>query len=359
MRTHLLLTMAILALFSSNTVLAETPEKPKSRVGLDCGNNAYYPFTGELNTEFTKYQEGWVDIRLTVENDESVTDVEIVNSFGNPNFSKAASDFIPKCKYVGIKDNSEFRLPLKNVPIRYYFSIRKNERETGASKQIYNQLKNAQDLTEAGDLDAAEAALDKVEGEVNTIYEIMHMLIRRSAIMIKREQTDLALRYLQTLSRSKDYIEPAEYAQLLRLRLGLELAQGLLVNAESTLTTLQAEKISLDGDPMLAGLNQLRAVAQSDQPMAVSGELPTACRPVICDPAKPSWSYKPVRRSVALTNVTGKLDEVSIRCDRRTFRTKAEADVSWTIPASWGTCSVSVAGEPGAKFTLIDENPAK
>jgi hypothetical protein len=158
---------------------------------------------------------------------------------------------------------------------------------------------------------------------------------------------------------SKEYLEPAEYIQLLRLRLGLELAQGLLNDAESTLTQLQAEKISLDGDPMLAGLSQLRAVAQSGQPMAVSGKLPTACRPVICDPAKPSWSYKPVHRNVALTNVTGKLDDVSIRCDRRTFRTKAEADVSWAIPASWGKCSVSITGEPGATFTLIDEEPAK
>ncbi|MBP7334961.1 TonB family protein [Niveispirillum sp.] len=315
-----------------------------------CNGNQSYP-----EIEARGEREGWVDLRFTSKADGSIADITIRSLFGSTDFAEAAARALAKCRIVNPQQENGVAVDTANVPMRFFYRISTPGRTN--TPGIAEKMQKVQSLLTAGDLDGAETLLDEVEAESTRIHEVANALLRRSVIMVKRGRSDIALRYVQQMPMNSNVIATTDSGGLLRTRLGIELTLGLVADAEETATKLEQEGIDLKGDPLLEGLNRLRAIGQSGQPLGVSGRIPTECRPVICDMAKPDWSYVPTHRMLSLTNVNGRVDMVSIRCNRKTYETKAAADVTWSVPAKWGNCQISVSGDPGTTFTLIDEMP--
>ena len=54
-----------------------------------------------------------------------------------------------------------------------------------------------------------------------------------------------------------------------------------------------------------------------------------------------------------MANVRGRVDVVDVRCELGTKRYDSfPIDGVWQVPASWGTCGVSIKGEPGTTFVF-------
>ena len=68
--------------------------------------------------------------------------------------------------------------------------------------------------------------------------------------------------------------------------------------------------------------------------------------------------HKLARHQFAFANVEGELDSVEVRCDgKREKYTVAEEHI-WSIPESWGQCTVLIKGEKNTKFHLLEMNNA-
>lgn len=323
--------------FQGTYVLAE----PES-----CGVSARYP-----KSEYNSDREGWVDLRFTVKADGSIADVEPVTHMGGDAFVDQSVRWLRNCRFKPAMENGKL-VDTQNLVQRFHFAIN----ASGASKAIRTRLMDVNDMIQQGRLDEAEAMLDALEPDARMIYELVHILLRRASIMVLRERSDVALLYLWQLSGSNDYLEKDEYGRYLRMQLQLELKHGLLNNALWTLPHFKDLGQRPGDEKIVEALEKLRAIAASDQPMMINGRIPAECRGMICPSTEPGWDYFPVRRTISLTGIEGNLKQVVGYCRNKTFKMKAEADVTWTIPASWGQCAIRVTGEPGSRFKLIDEN---
>ncbi|MGA0806255.1 MAG: energy transducer TonB [Pseudohongiellaceae bacterium] len=67
-----------------------------------------------------------------------------------------------------------------------------------------------------------------------------------------------------------------------------------------------------------------------------------------------NWSYAPVRRIFTVTNVEGKLKQITARCDRRDLELKYQDGVDWTLPASLGNCVLDFEGSDDTKFVVYE-----
>ncbi|MQP66731.1 hypothetical protein GE253_15455 [Niveispirillum sp. SYP-B3756] len=211
-------------------------------------------------------------------------------------------------------------------------------------------------LIEQGKTDEAESNLNTLEHEANRVLDLVNIMVLHATLMSGRGRDDIALRYLQLVPILQESIESdPNAARILSRRLGLELKMGLLASAEVTSHRLAKARPQPDDATLQAELEKLRQLGASGKPLAIAGRVPAECRPMICDPAKPSWEYVPVHRTVSLADAKGRLDQVILRCTRRTVTIPATTDTTWTLPAKLGQCAVEVTGESGATFTLIDE----
>lgn len=66
------------------------------------------------------------------------------------------------------------------------------------------------------------------------------------------------------------------------------------------------------------------------------------------------WSYAPARRIFTVTNVEGKLKQITARCDRRNLELEYQEGVDWTLPASLGNCVLDFEGSDDTKFTVYE-----
>lgn len=311
-----------------------------------CSASVKYP-----KSEYDRQRDGWVDLRFTVKADGSVANIETVSQLGPDVFVDQSVRWLRNCKFRPLTENGT-PVEVQNIVQRFHFRAN----ESGAKKAVRTRLLDVNAMIKQGKADEADAALDEIEPDVTTIYERVHILLRRASVMVLRGRTDIALLYLWQLSSSNHFLEPEEYGRFLRLQLQLELKHGLLNNALWTLPHFKDLGKQPGDDKLLEALDKLKAIAASPQPMVIAGRIPAECGSMTCLTTEPSWDYFPVRRTISLTGIDGNLKEIVGFCSNKTFRLKAQADVTWTIPTSWGQCAIQVTGEPGSTFRLIDEN---
>ncbi|MBP7336083.1 energy transducer TonB [Niveispirillum sp.] len=303
--------------------------------------------------ERERWTEGWVDLRFTVTVDGAVKDVIIANQMGRGDFGPHTVKWLLECKYSPAQRNGK-PVQALNVFQRVFFMIDKTSQ--GASPELGRRLRAVDDLLEQGQAEKAMTSLADISKDSTYLYEMVNILARRAQAMALMNKPDIALLYLRQLRSSENDLPLREQAWLRRLALRLALAQGLYLEAKEIAARTKGLG-ERDGDErLMKSLATLTDLVASPTAISVTGRVPAECEPEICSPEKPVWSYRPVRRTLSLDNIQGELDSVEAQCDARTFQAKAVAGVTWTIPASWGVCTIVVSGKPGSTFTLIDEN---
>jgi len=101
---------------------------------------------------------------------------------------------------------------------------------------------------------------------------------------------------------------------------------------------------------------------------AVAGSQPGETRSAELDAGKPSdaqhlfevrvgdvaWSHALTSRTFTLANVQGRIREVRVDCDKTAKTLDYKADAEWTIPESWGACTLQVSAKQGTTFALYE-----
>jgi len=70
------------------------------------------------------------------------------------------------------------------------------------------------------------------------------------------------------------------------------------------------------------------------------------------------WHHALVRNEFTLTNITGELTKMDIRCANKRHIYSIKSNNTWAIPDAWQQCHVFIFGEHNAKFNLV-EHPFK
>lgn len=300
------------------------------------------------------HQEGWVDVRFTVKADGTVADAVAAGTYAAPGDRAAtAVSVVGRCRFTPGTLNGAAADSL-NQTQRVFFRMGPVDKATDF--ELVKRFKDVRDYMEAGAFQQAAEALDRIEGQSTNLYEISQLLSRRAALAVRQGEPVIALTYLRLMAPNTEYLSDEERQALLRLRLQLELDQGLPVDAAAT-AVLLGNLGSRSGDGVLQQrLASLQKTVSTNPAFSVQGRIPRNCPASLCAGGPVEWLYRPLNRTISLANIQGSLEKVTARCQGKTYQAKAEAGVTWTIPASWGDCTVAVAGQPGTAFQVIDEN---
>ncbi|HUF71594.1 MAG TPA: energy transducer TonB [Gammaproteobacteria bacterium] len=138
-------------------------------------------------------------------------------------------------------------------------------------------------------------------------------------------------------------LDPSELVVALEYRNTLELRLGDVVGALETFARRQELGTVPESDLMASNLATIEAALGGDAAIGVQGK--------ILDEA---WSHELTRRTFAVGDVDGTLRQVDIKCDMGTAEFEFSDESEWSLPESWGECTVTVLGRRDAEFVLYE-----
>jgi len=324
---------AALALGLVDTVSAQdvTPPRLLERVDAEGPKNA-----------FGMPIEGWVRVRYSVLADGSTANVRVIDVMPPKMSTKSAVNAVEKWKFAPAavggeaidwhNNESSIVFDQENVPLE----------PSPFFARGYSQIVN---LVQQEDYEKAmKQTATMLETQTSRLNEIG--LLQAQAAMLHVAMSNLHDAY-DAILRATDpeivTLQDPELAGALRYRFGIELELGRFESALETYSRLTAiEELPAD-DPVKTQAEALRQALRPDAAIAVKGRV-----------ARQPWHYKPTRRTFGFTDVNGSIRGVELECNRRKQALEFSLDVEWSIPESWGACTLTVNARRDTTFTLIE-----
>jgi hypothetical protein len=221
----------------------------------------------------------------------------------------------------------------------------------GVNRKFYVQYKKAKEAIENNELEKAEVLLDKLaEMKQRRHVENQYLSLINVEFANKAGNKKRELKYLSRLSTGKSGILTDESKlSLLNQRLSLQLDFNKFSKALATLGYITQLKLTEDMLPKFTQIkNQIEAVIDSEQDIPVPGNIKQ----------NDFWSHTLVRNNFSLTDITGELHKLDVRCANKRHVYTVEENNTWTIPDSWKNCSIYVYGDNDVSFNLVEHNAA-
>jgi TonB family protein len=286
--------------------------------------------------------EGWVVLRYTVLPDGTTADVRVVDRMPPTLVDRAAVSAVEAWTFepatsdgVAVESHnneSVIVFDLEMVPLE-------------PSAFFLPAYREADALLKDGEHDKA---LKRNEGLLTTqtsrLGEVGLAQLQRAAIHVA--QGDMHAAYAAILRATDPRVPALSAADLkvaLQYRNALELELGDAAGALATFARRnEIEPVPAD-DPMTVQAAAIEEALGSDAPIAIKARI-----------LAESWAHVPTRRTFALSAVTGEIEKIQVECDRRGAELEFAADTEWTLPETWGACTLMVDGDRDTEFVLYE-----
>jgi TonB family protein len=300
-------------------------------------------------------QEGWVMLSFVISEAGEVGELMIEDSSGVPALEKAAMEAVEDWRYTpAMQDGRPVEQAM--VETRIVFKL---EGQTGASRDFITKYRRALNALNERDFAAAQPLIDDLEfGGRKNLYEDAWFWWLKYAHLEASGSTDTSAMQ-QSLQRALGYVEeylpPDQFVEAAQ-RLYVSYAKSVdFSSALATFERLRDAKTAQQSDHYERVIEALTPSYARIQEIVASGE-------VISQEGRVGefdyWVHDLLRRSFSVTNVSGQLDVLDVRCKLATKRySPVPTDSTWTVPESWGECGVYIKGEPGTTF-VFSEHPA-
>ncbi|MBA6390727.1 energy transducer TonB [Colwellia sp. BRX10-3] len=335
----LLLCNSVNAIEISRHLSTTTEPTPTFRV------DPKYPKNAARNS-----REGWARFSFIIEKDGSVSNVITKETSGSEDITLAAKKAVMQWKYQpAMEDGEPIQQCANSVQLSFKMNKQKNS-ATGATRRfqhLYSKTKAA--LAENNYVEAKEL--------LNKFKKIKHMHLSENNFLqllsaqYASEIGDPALQ-LSHLNKISFSAEPESHQQVLSIlkqKFILEIKLNQLKPAYNTFKRL--EKIAAD-EPYLADyqalIKRVDEFVNSDKELVITADIRQ----------DDYWYYALVRNEFTLTNITGKLTKMDIRCANKRHVYTIENNNTWKLPDAWQQCNVYIFGQNNTTFNLI-EHPFK
>ncbi len=302
-------------------------------------------------TELRKGREAWVHVTYCIDESGQVTNISILDSIGNEKFDRAAIETVENWQFEPALHNGEPVWQSRNN-VLVTFAIEFDER--GATSKFIRSYRKLQKLMDEDNLPEADALFwEMYENFDLNLYELAKLWsqrVRYEAKIGDWNKLEMAL-YRATASHG-EWIEKSSYAQLLQLRIKVELQLGKYHEARHSYEDL-AGVVGEDSQDVLAlrpAFARLETMIDGDDVLKVDAEIRRRGECTYCND---SWTITPLRKHFTLANIKGTLSSIEMRCDNKRYESDVTEMVEWHIPDSWGTCRVHIYGEPGTTFEML------
>ena len=119
----------------------------------------------------------------------------------------------------------------------------------------------------------------------------------------------------------------------------------MLGNALDTWETLGEYQLEPEMQQQLKEtVDKILGFAQSDQPVSLEGWINDANK----------FSHKLLKQSFYIVDVKGELAELKLYCDKGFAGFRFQPDLRYSVEDGFQDCSLTVIGNPGTTFTLVE-----
>lgn len=302
-------------------------------------------------TELRKGTQAWVNVAYCIDESGTPKNISVVDSVGNSRFERAAIDAVERWKFEPALIDGKPSWQSRNQTIVTFAIEQAND---GAQRKFIRAFKKLGKLIDEDKLEEADELFWRVYETYDlSLYELAKLWAQRVRYEGKvgdLHRLDLAL-HRATASKGQ-WIDKDSYVRLLTLRVRVELQIGKYREAARSFRALK-DATSDDADEVVALkplMDKVKEMVLGDDILRIPAVVKTRAECFFCND---SWHFSPVRNDFTLTNISGTLNSVEMRCDHKRFQSAITELVEWHIPKDWGRCNVHVYGEPGTTFDLL------
>lgn len=299
--------------------------------------------------ELVRGNQGWVELSFVVSKEGKVLDPVVEASSGSRHFESAAVRSVKNFRYEPATVNGE---PVRQCKTKTRISFAIEGSTDKVSRKFHRGFKRIEKLLNEQEVEQAEERLEAMfESKGLTLGEISWLWALKARIASVTGDKDAELTAVKrALGSSEQWLPDDLRAALLNVRVVREIETGNYAGALESWKRLKA----MDDAAMKAiepAIAEIRKLAASDTLFYQEGRIGES---PACESCDSNWQYQPLRRSIELADVDGKLDSIELRCDWQHFVDEARPGKAWQIPEDWGDCKVIVLGEPGTRFKLYE-----
>lgn len=291
-------------------------------------------------------EDGWAQVSYVIGTDGKVKNAVVLNSSGYKGFERAALNAVKNWQFEPAVANGETIEQCDNS-VKIKFLLHQN---SVVSRKFHLAMRRFNNAIESKDIKEAQTQLDKIDAlkSLNMTETFWRNYI---AISLYQLTADNDKKYTAVRDAYLSFND-ASVNKTKRRAIKSYLLQNKLVylanssRYSSALSNYQEllELAPEDAAPYQPTIEKIHKIIAAQTPIFVPAKIRKSG----------VWSHKLARSAFSITDATGRLDKVEVRCDRKYNAYTFAEGVQWNIPESWGQCRVHLLGEPSAKFNLVE-----
>jgi hypothetical protein len=322
-----------------------------------------------LSTPFVEWprpadREALVYLVLSINAEGKVTNVELAESgFHEPRFVLAAMKVGRGMRFRPATLNGKPVDSCAVLPVSFGLGSGTQKWVAQISDEFRRGLKKIDALFEKKDYEGAhlESALLLKKVKYGYEYAVLQAAMAESHALLGRDHLALHAAEAATIrttprltsfqldqqipkNKASNYLLPSDViSRLLRMRIALAASNGALVKAMQAYYELAGlEKLPAE-DPHATLAVQIASLLKGERPLVARGALDQG-----------SWDHNLYRSRFAFGQVQGAIKALSLVCGDKRREIRYEQDMVWEVPANWDDCTITVSGDKGATFTLLE-----
>ncbi|MGB1262194.1 MAG: energy transducer TonB [Cognaticolwellia sp.] len=293
-------------------------------------------------------REGWAKLSFIIEKDGSVSNVITKETSGSKDLTLAAKKAVMKWQYEPAMENGE---PIQQCANDVLMMFRMDGNgASGATRRFQSLYKKTQTALSAKNYPKTKELLkrfDKIKYLHLSENNYLQLLSAQYASEI--DEHALQLSHLNKIVLADTPENAKQLLSILDQKFIIEIKLNRLKSAYNTFKRIKKMSIAA---PYLEGyqeiLKRVDNFINSDNELIVNGDIRS----------NDYWYHALVRNEFTLSNISGELTKMDIRCANKRHIYSIENNNTWKIPATWQQCQIFIFGENNATFSLI-EHPFK
>ncbi len=219
---------------------------------------------------------------------------------------------------------------------------------TGASRKFIRAQKNLLKAIGENDRERADKLLRKLDTNNRNLYEQAYLYLSRYRYHLKwgdLHQQYSALSRASFIDRGREFLPAKTRTSVLSSMLVVELKLNKIAKALRTARLIQKRELRDSRRRYIKDLiAKIDTLATSDGSFAIDGNIDGDNR----------FSHYLLKSSFEIVDVQGQVAEMRLHCDKDYVGFRYEAGLRYRVKEDLNDCVVTVIGDPGTTFRLVE-----
>jgi hypothetical protein len=295
-------------------------------------------------TRFGPGPEGWIKLRFTINTDGSTSNIEVLDLMPSAFSSRETIKTVESWTFdPAVIDGNAVDWHNNIVVINFDLP----EIPNFSGPQFTSPYNEVQELINEGRLDRAKnMAIANIRKGTYSLHDLGLGNMQLTTVEMQRQDLHLAHQAITRATLPEvTQLTNEELEIALLYRFNIELGLGLFMDALDTYQRRSQLSAIATAEPIHQQVEQLQQALDQGYTLSAKGK--------ILDRDE-GWFFIPSRRTFTIANTQGDLDSIEAVCNLRKVSMEYQPDVEWSLPESWGECSLKVMGDRNTTFTFYE-----